>query len=377
MKEDTPMASEQAESKGKIMIVDDTVVNLELLQNLLQRRGYSIMAFPQGKLALKAALKSPPDMLLLDINMPEMDGFEVCSHFKSEPSLAKIPVLFISALEASRDKVRAFAAGGVDYVTKPFQIEELNARVDTHLKIVRMQRELERYNHELEALVQEKVRDIEESHLSTILAMVKLTEYRDVGTGMHIERTRTLCRMLAAKLAEHPEYDGLLSPEYSETIYNAAPLHDVGKVGVPDGILLKPGRLTEDEWEVMKTHSEIGAETLREVRKKYVSNAFVNMGIEIARFHHEKWDGSGYPEGRKGEAIPLSARIMAVADVYDALRTRRPYKEPFSHEESFSILQKDSGSHFDPLLIEVFAQLEDEIKELYSRCADLDGSSCR
>ena len=377
MKEDTPMASEQAESKGKIMIVDDTVVNLELLQNLLQRRGYSIMAFPQGKLALKAALKSPPDMLLLDINMPEMDGFEVCSHFKSEPSLAKIPVLFISALEASRDKVRAFAAGGVDYVTKPFQIEELNARVDTHLKIVRMQRELERYNHELEALVQEKVRDIEESHLSTILAMVKLTEYRDVGTGMHIERTRTLCRMLAAKLAEHPEYDGLLSPEYSETIYNAAPLHDVGKVGVPDGILLKPGRLTEDEWEVMKTHSEIGAETLREVRKKYVSNAFVNMGLEIARFHHEKWDGSGYPEGRKGEAIPLSARIMAVADVYDALRTRRPYKEPFSHEESFSILQKDSGSHFDPLLIEVFAQLEDEIKELYSRCADLDGSSCR
>jgi len=377
MKEDSPMASEQAESKGKIMIVDDTVVNLELLQNLLQRRGYSIMAFPQGKLALKAALKSPPDMLLLDINMPEMDGFEVCSHFKSEPSLAKIPVLFISALEASQDKVRAFAAGGVDYVTKPFQIEELNARVDTHLKIVRMQRELERYNHELEELVQEKVRDIEESHLSTILAMVKLTEYRDVGTGMHIERTRTLCSMLAAKLAEHPEYDGLLSPEYAETIYNAAPLHDVGKVGVPDGILLKPGRLTDDEWEIMKTHSEIGAETLREVRRKYVSNAFVNMGIEIALFHHEKWDGSGYPEGRSGEAIPLSARIMAVADVYDALRTRRPYKEPFSHEESFAILQKDSGSHFDPLLVEVFAQLEDEIKDLYNRCADLDGSSCR
>lgn len=371
------MASEQAESKGKIMIVDDTVVNLELLQNLLQRRGYSIMAFPQGKLALKAALKSPPDMLLLDINMPEVDGFEVCSHFKSEPSLAKIPVLFISALEASQDKVRAFAAGGVDYVTKPFQIEELNARVDTHLKIVRMQRELERYNHELEELVQEKVRDIEESHLSTILAMVKLTEYRDVGTGMHIERTRTLCRMLAAKLAEHPEYDGLLSPEYAETIYNAAPLHDVGKVGVPDGILLKPGRLTDDEWEIMKTHSEIGAETLREVRRKYVSNAFVNMGIEIARFHHEKWDGSGYPEGRSGEAIPLSARIMAVADVYDALRTRRPYKEPFSHEESFAILQKDSGSHFDPLLVEVFGDLEDEIKELYTRCADLDGSVCR
>jgi len=377
MKEAPRMASEQAESKGKIMIVDDTVVNLELLQNLLQRRGYSIMAFPQGKLALKAALKSPPDMLLLDINMPEMDGFEVCSHFKSEPSLAKIPVLFISALEASQDKVRAFAAGGVDYVTKPFQIEELNARVDTHLKIVRMQRELERYNHELEELVQEKVRDIEESHLSTILAMVKLTEYRDVGTGMHIERTRTLCSMLAAKLAEHPEYDGLLSPEYAETIYNAAPLHDVGKVGVPDGILLKPGRLTDDEWEIMKTHSEIGAETLREVRRKYVSNAFVNMGIEIALFHHEKWDGSGYPEGRSGEAIPLSARIMAVADVYDALRTRRPYKEPFSHEESFAILQKDSGSHFDPLLVEVFAQLEDEIKDLYNRCADLDGSSCR
>jgi putative two-component system response regulator len=371
------MASEHAGSKGKIMIVDDTVVNLELLQNLLQRRGYSIMAFPQGKLALKAALKSPPDMLLLDINMPEMDGFEVCSHFKSEPSLEKIPVLFISALEASRDKVRAFEAGGVDYVTKPFQIEELNARVDTHLKIVRMQRELERYNQELEDLVQEKVRDIEESHLSTILAMVKLTEYRDVGTGMHIERTRTLCRMLAAKLAEHPEYAGLLSPEYSETIYNAAPLHDIGKVGVPDAILLKPGRLTEDEWEVMKTHSEIGAETLREVRKKYVSNAFVNMGIDIALSHHEKWDGSGYPEGRSGKTIPLSARIMAVADVYDALRTRRPYKEPFSHEESIGILRKDSESHFDPLLIEVFEKIEEEIKELYERCGGKEEAFAR
>lgn len=371
------MASEQAENKGKIMIVDDTVVNLELLQNLLQKRGYSIMAFPRGKLALKAALKNPPDMLLLDVTMPEMDGFELCAHFKAEPSLAKIPVLFISALEAAQDKVRAFEAGGVDYVTKPFQIEELNARVDTHMKIVRMQRELERSNRELEELVQEKVKDIEEAHISTILAMVKLTEYRDAGTEMHIERTRRLCRMLAAKVSGRPRYEGTLSPEYAETIYNAAPLHDVGKVGVPDAILLKPGPLTEDEWEIVKTHARIGAETLREVRRKYVSNEFVNMGVDIALSHHEKWDGSGYPEGRAGEEIPLSARIMAVADVYDALRARRPYKEPLSHEESLLILRKESGRHFDPLLIEIFGQLEDEIKELYARYGDLAGSSCR
>lgn len=353
------------ETKTTIMIVDDLPDNLDLLQNSLQGQGYNIVAFPRGAMALKAALKNPPDLILLDINMPEMDGFEVCRRLKMENTLKDIPVLFISALEASQDKIRAFSEGGVDYVTKPFHIEEVNARIRTHLSIVRMQKDLERHNMGLEALIKEKMRYIEEAHISTILAMVKLTEFRDSDTGFHIDRTRIICKILAEKLREQPAYKGFISDQFINDIYNAAPLHDIGKVGIPDYILLKPGKLTEDEWVIMKRHTTIGADTLREVQKKYVMNNYINMGIAIAQSHHEKWNGNGYPHGLSGLGIPLSARIMAVTDVYDALRSQRPYKPTFSHETSLEIILKGAGTDFDPDIVDAFQKSGERIRALF------------
>ncbi|HBF34893.1 TPA: two-component system response regulator, partial [Candidatus Sumerlaeota bacterium] len=294
--------------KDTVMVVDDTPANLKLLQEMLEGSGYRVQAFPCGKMALSAAAKKPPDLILLDINMPDMDGFEVCKRLKDDVILKDIPVLFISALDETVGKVKAFAAGGVDYVTKPFQYEEVYARVKAHLHLRKLRIKLEENNQRLEELVKEKVAEISDSQLSTIVALAKLAESRDDETGVHIERTRTFCKILAEKLREKPRYAESINDAFVETIFQASALHDIGKVGVPDCILLKPGRLTFEEFEIIRSHSLIGARTLQSARGKYSRNVFLNMGIAIARSHHEKWDGSGYPDGLIGEDIPLSAR---------------------------------------------------------------------
>jgi len=355
---------DQLPETANIMVVDDTPANLNLLEKMLQDKGYHVLAFPGGKMALNAATKSPPDLILLDINMPEMDGFEVCERLKADAALKEIPVIFISALTETADKVKAFAMGGVDYVNKPFQFEEVNSRVQTHLRLRKLQFELEKHNLHLEELVKEKVREISDSQLATINALAKLAESRDDDTGQHVERTRIFCIILAEKLRETSRYTGSIDAAYLENIYHAAPLHDIGKVGIPDNILLKPGKLTPEEFEIIKTHTVIGANTLQIARSKYPRNALINMGIAIARFHHEKWDGSGYPDGLAGEAIPLAARIVAVADVYDALRSKRPYKDAFTHEKSYAIIREGSGSHFDPALVEAFTAVESEFANI-------------
>lgn len=352
-----------------IMIVDDTPANLKLLDSTLRERGYRVSAFPRGDLALRAAAESPPDLILLDINMPEMDGFEVCERLKFDGALKEVPVIFISALTETMDKVKAFGLGGVDYVTKPFQFEEVCARVETHLELRRTRLELQKHVNHLDSLVKEQVQEISDSQMSTIFALAKLAESRDDDTGKHIERTQTFCRVLAMKLAENPRYAGEIDDVYVENIFCAAPLHDIGKVGIPDSVLLKPGKLTPVEFDLMKSHSLIGARTLCAVREQYPRNAFLEMGIAIARSHHEKWDGSGYPDGLKGEDIPLSARIMAVADVYDALRSKRVYKDAFSHEKARDILMEGSGQHFDPASIEAFKNVEVEFAAI-RQCMD-------
>lgn len=347
------------------MIVDDTPENLDLLQSLLKGNGYKIVAFPRGKMALRAALAKPPSLILLDINMPEMDGYEVCMRMKEQPTLKDIPILFISANDDSADKVKGFQVGGVDYVTKPFQIEELKARISTHLSLVGLQKELERYNRHLENLVKEKIKIIEESHISTILAMIKLTEYRDNETGQHIDRTRLLCSLLARKIQELGYYKDKITDEFINTIYNAAALHDIGKIGIPDAILLKPAKLNKEEWEIMKTHTIIGGKTLEAVLEEYKLNDFIMMGQEIALTHHERWNGTGYPYGLVGEKIPLSGRIMTLVDIYDALRSRRPYKEPFTHEMSMKIITLDDAPYFDPIILKAFLEIEEQIVLLY------------
>jgi putative two-component system response regulator len=358
-------------SPGTIMVVDDTPENLDLLREMLQREEYRVQTFPRGAMALEAARARPPDLILLDIMMPEMNGFEVCERLKADEALKDIPILFMSALGELPDKIRAFAAGGVDYLTKPFQFEEVHARVETHLRLHSMRLELEKHNLHLEELVNEKVREISDAQLATLLAVTKLAEYRDDETGHHIERTRTFCTILAERLRLQPPWDKIINDAYIECIYHAAPLHDIGKVGIPDCILLKPGKLSSVEFETMKSHTMIGASTLQTLRNRCPNNILVNLGIAIAHSHHEKWDGSGYPDGLAGEAIPLAGRIMALADVYDALRSLRPYKLAFTHEKSCGIILEGAGRQFDPALVDAFREVEPEFAEV-RKCMDDD-----
>jgi len=351
--------------KTTVMVVDDTPANLRLLQDMLQAKGYRVLAFPNGRMALKAAGRNPPDLIMLDIMMPDMDGFEVCRCLKADKVLKEIPVLFISALSDASDKVRAFSSGGVDYVTKPFQLEEVQARVETHLHLRRLQLELKQHNHHLEDLVQKKIQEISKSQLVTIRVLSKLAESRDDDTGHHIERTMAFNRALVIKLQEISPDSAGITDTYVNNIYHSSPLHDIGKVGIPDHILLKPGKLTLEEFEVMKTHTIIGADTLEVARSRYPNNSFINMGVAIARSHHEKWDGSGYPDGLAGKDIPLCARIMAISDVYDALRSIRPYKPAFDHEKSCRIIGEGRGRHFDPDLIDAFMALHEQFARIH------------
>jgi putative two-component system response regulator len=353
-----------------IMIVDDTPENLQLLSSMLNRQGYGVSAFPSGKMALTAAMRKTPDLVLLDINMPEMNGYEVCEAFKSRGDLKDIPIIFISALGDTDDKVRALKCGGVDYITKPFQMEEVYARVDTHLQLNTVRDVLRQFNDKLKERVAQQVEEINKSQLAMIFALAKLSHTRDDDTGMHLERVQHLCRLLSTALSKTPAFEHEITPDFIETIFHASPLHDLGKVGIKDAILLKPGRLTDEEFEIMKTHTTIGAATLASVQRQYPKNEFVNMGIEIAKCHHEKWDGSGYPSGLSGTDIPLSARTMALVDVYDALRSRRPYKKPFSHEKSKDIIIKGSGSHFDPRIVEQFVKMEKAFEETHASLED-------
>ena len=251
-----------------------------------------------------------------------------------------------------------------------YKYSELSRNLEESNRII-AQRELElkKYNEQLEELVDAKVREISDSQIATIYALVKLAESRDDDTGAHIERTTRLCRLLAEKLGQLPEFSGIIDDEYIENIYRSSPLHDIGKVGIPDAILQKPGKLTQEEFQIMKTHAEIGARTLEDVANQYKGNAFIKMGLEITRGHHEKWDGTGYPNGLSGPDIPLSARIMAIVDVYDALRSKRTYKEGFSHEKSAEIIQEGRGTHFDPQLVDIFLKYQDEFMTLYDATA--------
>jgi putative two-component system response regulator len=354
----------------QIMVVDDSLVNLRLLSEMLSERGYQVKPFQSGEEALKAASTQPPDLVLLDIEMPGMNGFEVCAALKANASLRDIPVLFISALHETETKVSAFSHGALDYITKPFRFDEVDARVKTHLKLSRLQKELEKHNRQLEDLVAAQVREISNSQMATIIALAKLAESRDDTTGLHIERVRTFCKVLAQTLRSMPDFENLLDPVFVESIFHASALHDIGKVGIPDAVLLKPGRLMPAEFEVFKAHTVLGAQTLEAVHKSYPKNMVLRMAVDIARYHHEKWNGNGYPDGLSGTAIPLSARIVSLADVYDALCSKRPYKEAYSHEEALEIITNDSGREFDPGIVAAFVRVENQFSEILNKMKD-------
>ena len=346
---------------SKILIIDDDMTVTEIMQDMLISVGYDVVSLNESRNSVMMAKEYCPDLILLDVNMPHLNGFEVCVLLKQDKELENIPVLFLSGLNATKEKLEGFNVGGVDYITKPFQYEEVFARVKSHLQLRTLQHTLE-----YQKLVEEKIRSLSEAQSATIFAMAKLAESRDEDTGGHLKRVREYCRLLAEALKGSPSYSPHITPELIDCIQHAAPLHDIGKVAIPDSILLKPGRLTLEEFEIMKTHSSIGAENMQVVYNNYPENAFVGMGIEIALYHHERWDGRGYPDGLVGVNIPLSARIMAIADVYDALRSDRCYRKGFIHEETMGIMREGDGSHFDPEIMKYFFELEDIFQQIQS-----------
>lgn len=360
-----------ADTTADVLIVDDTPANLKLLSGMLAQRGYKARPVPNGTLALQAVRSKPPDLILLDINMPGLNGYEVCRQLKADEDLREIPVIFLSALGETEDKLRAFAAGGVDYISKPFQFEEVDARIATHLKLRHLQRQLEEHNNQLSRLVQEQVKKISDSQLATIFALAKLAESRDEDTGAHLFRVRNYCRALAVHLAGSGARGRQIDERFVDDLYFSSPLHDIGKVSIPDAVLLKRGPLTPEEWVVMKAHTTLGANTLAAVLEQHPDNEMIRMGKEIARSHHERWNGTGYPQGLVGDAIPLPARIFAIADQYDALRSARPYKRGFSHEETVKVIVEGDGrtmpEHWDPLILDAFGRLETEFREIWTR----------
>jgi len=364
-------AASKDESIFTLLVVDDNEMNRDILLRRLGSSGYQLVSAEDGREALELMRQQSFDLILLDIMMPVMDGYETLEVMQKDEVLKRIPVIMITALDDVDCAVRCIEMGAVDYVTKPFNPVLLKARVGANLERKRLsdqeQRhrvEIEHSNKDLSDEVRAKIREISQSQLAAIFAMSKLAESRDPETGEHLERMREYCRLLSEQLSRMPRYRSIIDREFVENIYAASPLHDIGKVGIEDRVLLKPGPLTDDEWVLMKQHSIIGAETLREVDRQHPGNAFIHTGIDIAEGHHEKWDGSGYPYGKSGEEIPLVARILALGDVYDALTSKRCYKEAFSHEKSRSIIQDGSGNHFDPDVVLAFFETEDEFKRV-------------
>ncbi len=358
-------------TKPTLLAVDDTADNLTLLNDLLCRQ-YKVKLANSGEKALRiAAAMPPPDLILLDIMMPEMDGYEVCRQLKLQPATRDIPVIFLTARSDAEAERAGLEAGAVDYVTKPFNPPVLLARVRTHLALKAQTDFLRDKSAFLEAEVDKRTREIRAIQDVTIHTMASLAETRDSETGNHIRRTQHYVKALALCLCEHPRFAAVLTPRYIDMLFKSAPLHDIGKVGIPDAILLKVGRLTPEEFEIMKTHTTLGREAIEHAEQQLGMQVdFLSMSKDIAQSHQEKWDGSGYPQQLAGEAIPLSARLMAVADVYDALISRRIYKAAMTHEQAAAIIVAGRGQHFDPDIVDAFLAIQEEFQAIAWRFSD-------
>ncbi len=358
------------DEQPSILVIDDTPGNLSLLNQLL-REHYRVKLANSGPRGLELAALAPPDLILLDIMMPDMDGYQVFQRLQSDPATRRIPVIFLTAKVGAEDEERGLAMGAVDFIHKPIAPSVVLARVRTHLQIRHWQTFLEDKSAWLQQEVESRVSEVFRLQEATIRVMVSLAEFRDECTGNHIRRAQDYVRLLADYLSRQPRDAGFLTPEQIDRIAKASPLHDIGKIAIPDHILLKPGRHTPEEFAIMQTHSVKGESMLlRSLHEMGGDNAMLRFACQIARSHHERWDGGGYPDGLAGEAIPLAARLMAVADVYDALRSRRPYKKAFDHAEAVDIIVQGKGSHFDPLLVEAFLALEGVFSEIATKLAD-------
>lgn len=346
------------ERKNRILVVDDDERNLRIIEAMLIPQGYDVLLAQNGYEALKIAREQMPDVILLDIMMPQIDGFEVAKQLKADEGTKIIPIVMVTALREVEDRVKALEAGADDFLSKPVEKIELRARVSSLLKVKAYNDYMRDYQKKLEAAVEKRteqltkaVQKLRLASLDTVQRLSHAAEYKDEDTGTHIKRMSNYAVAIARKMG--------LPDKTVETILYASPMHDIGKIGIPDRVLLKPGKLDPDEWEIMKTHTTIGASIL------HGSDAeFIQLAEVIALTHHEKWDGTGYPKGLKGHKIPIAGHITAIADVFDALVSKRPYKEAFPVEKAFQIIKDSRGTHFNPELVNVFFSIQQEILDI-------------
>ena len=358
--------------EGTLLIVDDLPENLSVLGDLLCGAGYRVKAANSGRAALRYAGQEPrPDLILLDVMMPEMDGYDVLARLRADPATCEIPVVFLTALGDATDEEQGLEQGAADYISKPYRPPVVLARVRAQLEAKRARDWLRGQNDFLEAEVSRRMAENDLTQLVSIRALAHLAEIRDPETGNHILRTQGYVHLLATRLKDHPRFAAIIDDSYIKLLARSAPLHDIGKVGIPDYILLKPGKLSSLEWDIMKTHSRLGAEAIelaeRDIEKPV---EFLALAKEIALWHHERWDGGGYPDGLSGLAIPVSARLMALADVFDALISRRVYKPPMPFDEARDIIVAGCGQHFDPDVTDAFLSGFDGFAAIAQRYLD-------
>jgi len=346
---------------ARILLVDDEERNIRLLEVLLRAEGYSTMSANNGLDALKVAAFAQPDLILLDIMMPGMDGFATVAELKANPLTQPVPVIMLTALDDRASKLRALEAGAEEFLTKPIDRADLSVRVRNLLRLKEYGDFLTDHNRILESQVVERTAQLEDAYRDTVFTLVRAAEHKDEETGHHVRRISYYCRTLSEAMD--------LPGDFHDAIFQASPMHDIGKIGIPDHVLLKPGSFNHDEWNIMRTHCALGASILASGTSPYTE-----MGAEIALNHHERWDGTGYPNGLKGEAIPIAARVMQICDVYDALRSRRPYKDALDHERAMNIIIEGDGrtrpEHFDPDVLSCFVTEAGRFAAIYDKHAD-------
>ncbi len=354
-----------ASKEQHVLIVDDIAENIQVLLNTLKEH-FSILVATSGKKAIEIGHSQPqPDIILLDIMMPEMDGYEVLRRLKDDPVTKDIPVIFVTALNEFDNELKGLKLGAVDYIIKPINPELVVSRVSNHL-------ELKCHRDKLQEMVDERTKELKLAKEATIEAMGIVAESRDPETGGHIQRTKNYMRLLAEHLKSHPKYENILTPNMIETLYHSAPLHDIGKVSISDKILLKSEHISDEEFEIMKTHAIVGEKTIEEAQKRLDESGFLTVAKDIASSHHEWYNGNGYPRGLKGDEIPLSGRLMALADVYDALVCKRSYKMPFPHSKAVEMIKELRGIQFDPDIVDAFLSLSESFRDTALEFSDLD-----
>ena len=349
--------------RHKIILVDDNLTNLTLGRNML-KTFYEVYPAPSAAKFFEILKNVNPDLVLLDIDMPEMNGYETLKKLKSDPLHADIPVIFLTAKSDEESELAGFDLGAVDYVSKPFSAPRLLKRIENQMLILQQRKDLKDYADNLEIKIKDKTKEVLNLQSTVLATVADLVEFRDNLTGGHINRTQLYLKALTDELIRQKLYSEVINKWDMDFFLLSSQLHDVGKIAISDSILNKPDKLTPEEFEIMKTHVTVGVDAIERIMQNAAEHAFLNHALLIAGTHHEKWDGTGYPMGLSGKNIPLEGRLMAIVDVYDALVSIRPYKKAFSHEEACKYIEDKSGSHFDPVLVNVFRAIEDEFKKI-------------